>query len=61
MQIRTREFVPRATFALHDPLLQRALANAAGGFIGKRAKAVAEVPEFEALRDAARPDTGFTA
>ena len=54
MQIRTREFVPRATFALHDPLLQRALANAAGGFIGKRAKAVAEVPEFEALREAAR-------
>ncbi len=54
MQIRTREFIPRATFALHDPNLQRALANAAGGFIGKRAKAVAEVPEFEALREAAR-------
>lgn len=53
MQIRTREFVPRATFALHDPNLQRALAKAADGFIGKRAKAIAEVPEFEALRDAA--------
>ena len=54
MQIRTREFVPRATFALHDPNLQRALAKAADGFIGKRAKAIAEVPEFEALREAAR-------
>ncbi|WP_028874054.1 LutB/LldF family L-lactate oxidation iron-sulfur protein [Tepidiphilus margaritifer] len=53
MQIRTREFVPRATFALHDPNLQRALAKAADGFIGKRAKAIAEVPEFEALREAA--------
>ena len=54
MQIRTREFIPRATFALHDPNLQRALAKAADGFIGKRAKAIAEVPEFEALREAAR-------
>lgn len=39
--------------ALADAGLQQALARAKGGFIGKRAKAVGTLPEFEALRDQA--------
>ena len=34
--------------------LQKALLHVRGNFIGKRAKAVARLPEFEALRDSAR-------
>jgi L-lactate dehydrogenase complex protein LldF len=48
-----RTFRRQATFALHEPNLQAALSRAAEGFVGKRAKAVALVPEFERLRDAA--------
>jgi L-lactate dehydrogenase complex protein LldF len=40
--------------AVADPQLQRAMAHVKSGFIGKRAKAAARLPEFEALRDAAR-------
>jgi|YNPMSStandDraft_1061717.scaffolds.fasta_scaffold00880_7 L-lactate dehydrogenase complex protein LldF len=47
-----QRFREQATFALHEPNLQAALSRAADGFIGKRAKAVALVPEFEALREA---------
>jgi L-lactate dehydrogenase complex protein LldF len=47
-------FKQNATRALHDPALQKALKNVERGFIEKRAKAAAKLPEFEALRDAAR-------
>lgn len=40
--------------ALADGQLQKALGNVREGFINKRAKAVAALPEFEALREAAR-------
>ncbi len=45
-----KRFRAQATLALHHPTLQAALARAADGFIGKRAKAIAAVPEFEAWR-----------
>jgi L-lactate dehydrogenase complex protein LldF len=48
------QFKDNARQALADPALQRALRNVEGGFIDKRAKAAAKLPEFEALRDAAR-------
>ena len=47
-------FKENAHRALHDAQLQRALGNVRAGFIDKRAKAAAKLPEFEALRDAAR-------
>jgi len=48
------DFAARARHALEDPHLQAALGNLRAGFIGKRAKAVAALPEFEALREAAK-------
>ena len=48
------EFKQNASRALGDPALQKALKNVERGFIGKRAKAVGKLPEFEALRDSAR-------
>ncbi len=55
MQIRSIEFKQRAAEALQDPILQRALNRARGGFVDKRAAAIADLPEFDALReDAAR-------
>jgi L-lactate dehydrogenase complex protein LldF len=47
-------FAANAHRALGDAQMQKALLIARPGFIGKRAKAVAWLPEFEALRDAAR-------
>jgi len=47
-------FPARARNALDDANLQAALRNLRAGFIGKRATAVAALPEFEALRDAAK-------
>ncbi|RFB79690.1 LutB/LldF family L-lactate oxidation iron-sulfur protein [Methylovirgula sp. 4M-Z18] len=47
-------FKENAHRALHDAQLQRALGNVRAGFIDKRAKAAAKLPEFEALRDSAR-------
>ncbi len=47
-------FAEKAHRALDDAHLQKALHISRDGFIGKRAKAVARLPEFEALRDAAR-------
>jgi L-lactate dehydrogenase complex protein LldF len=47
-------FKENAHLALHDAALQKALAHVRGNFIGKRAKAVDRLPEFEALRDSAR-------
>jgi L-lactate dehydrogenase complex protein LldF len=47
-------FKENAHAALHDAPLQAALQHVRGNFIEKRAKAVARLPEFEALRDSAR-------
>ena len=49
-----RRFKGQARAALSDPILRRALDKARSGFVDRRAKAVALVPEFDALRDAAR-------
>ncbi len=49
-----RAFKANARAAVQDPQLKRALAHVKVGFIGKRSKAVARLPEFDALRDAAR-------
>jgi len=54
MQFTSVDFERRARHALTDPQLQAALRKGMHGFVGKRAEAVAEVPEFDALRDAAR-------
>ena len=54
MQITAPAFKENARTALGNARLQKALGNVERGFIGKRAKAAAELPEFEALRDAAR-------
>ena len=47
-------FKANAHAALGDAQLQKALGNVRAGFIDKRAKAAAKLPEFEALRDSAR-------
>jgi L-lactate dehydrogenase complex protein LldF len=49
-----RAFKDNARAAVEDPQLKRALRHVKAGFIVKRAKAKARLPEFEALRDAAR-------
>ncbi|TCO81677.1 L-lactate dehydrogenase complex protein LldF [Plasticicumulans lactativorans] len=54
MHITSPSFKANARAALADAPLQRALGNLRAGFPGKRAAAVARLPEFEALRDAAR-------
>ncbi len=54
MESSTRAFKENARRALADPQLKRALAHVKVGFIAKRAKAAAKLPEFEALRDQAR-------
>ncbi len=54
MEFRSPEFKGRAVHALHDANLQKALGKARGGFVDKRAKQAADLPEFEALRDTAR-------
>ena len=48
------QFKANAHAALGDAQLQKALGNVRSGFIDKRAKAAAKLPEFEALRDSAR-------
>ena len=53
MAFRTESFRAQAVTALANRDLQQALDKARDGFVGKRAKAVAAVPEFDALRDAA--------
>jgi L-lactate dehydrogenase complex protein LldF len=50
----SRHFKANAHQALGDTQLQKALGNVKKGFIDKRARAAAALPEFEALRDAAR-------
>jgi L-lactate dehydrogenase complex protein LldF len=54
VQITSPSFKDNARRALADVQLQRALGNVQNGFIEKRAKAAAKLPEFEALRDSAR-------
>ncbi|MCH8154906.1 MAG: lactate utilization protein, partial [Proteobacteria bacterium] len=54
MESTAHAFKANARAAVQDPQLKRALAHVKTGFIGKRAKAVARLPEFEALCDAAR-------
>src|SRR5712672_3391093 len=47
-------FKQNAHAALGDPGLQKALARSGPSFIARRAAAVANLPEFERLRDIAR-------
>jgi L-lactate dehydrogenase complex protein LldF len=54
MKITSPDFQRKASKALHDPMLQKALSNIEKGFIAKRIKAAAALPEFEELRDRAR-------
>ena len=54
MDSQVRAFKDNARNALDDPELKRALGFIRGGFVHKRAEAAARLPEFEALRDAAR-------
>ena len=48
------QFKQNAARALNDGQLQKALGNVKQGFIDKRQAAADKLPEFEALRDAAR-------
>jgi L-lactate dehydrogenase complex protein LldF len=54
MEITSPAFKQNARRALADKHLQEALGNIRAGFVDKRAKAVDELPEFDALREAAR-------
>ncbi len=54
MQPTSLAFKTNAKKALDDEALQQALAMAEGGFQKKRAEAADRLPEFEALRDAAK-------
>lgn len=47
-------FQERASRALADRNLQNSIAGLKGGFVAARARAVAAVPEFEAMREAGR-------
>lgn len=50
MNLSPLEFRAQADAALKDVTLQQALGRARSGFVNKRAKAVAELPEFDVLR-----------
>ncbi len=54
MQATSQHFKKNARNALGDGALQRALKNLKAGFPGKRAAAIARLPEFEQLRDTGR-------
>ncbi len=54
MEITSPSFKENARHALADPHLQQALGHVRAGFIDKRAKAVAALPEFDAIGDNAR-------
>lgn len=54
MQSSAHEFKRRSEAALLDPELKRAMGKAKGGFQEKRRNAVDSLPEFEALKQAAR-------
>ncbi|MDG4553832.1 MAG: LutB/LldF family L-lactate oxidation iron-sulfur protein [Candidatus Competibacter sp.] len=54
MQVTSQTFKSNAGAALRDAALQRALKNLKAGFPGKRAAAIAKLPEFDQLRAAGR-------
>ncbi len=54
MKVTSQTFPSRATVALKNTDLQRAMAKAKGGFVDKRRLAIEALPEFEQLRSAAR-------
>ena len=54
MQTTSQNFTANSIKALADPNLQQALGKMKVGFVEKRAKARAALPEFDALRDQAR-------
>jgi L-lactate dehydrogenase complex protein LldF len=54
MESTAHAFKANARHALADAQLQKALGNIKRGFVDKRAKAAADLPEFERLRDEAR-------
>ncbi|MDX1654032.1 MAG: LutB/LldF family L-lactate oxidation iron-sulfur protein [Candidatus Competibacteraceae bacterium] len=54
MLVTSPAFKENARKALSDAPLQRALGNLRAGFPGKRAAAIARMPEFDALRDQGR-------
>ena len=54
MHITSPAFKENAARALANPGLQKALGTAKGAFLQRRAAAVANLPEFEQLRDIGR-------
>ena len=54
MKVTSPAFKEQAARAMRDPVLQKALGNVERGFVAKRKKGAESLPEFEALRDAAR-------
>ncbi|WP_072390849.1 LutB/LldF family L-lactate oxidation iron-sulfur protein [Hyphomicrobium sp. CS1GBMeth3] len=52
MQINTQDFSARASEALADVSLQQSVSNLKRGFVAARARAVAALPEYEAMREA---------
>jgi L-lactate dehydrogenase complex protein LldF len=54
MEILSQRFKQNSKEALADIQLQRALKNVPRGFIDKREKAKARLPEFDRLRDEAK-------
>jgi L-lactate dehydrogenase complex protein LldF len=51
MQVTSQQFKTKAKAAIADPQLQSALQKMQVGAVGRRAEAVQDLPEFEALRD----------
>src|SRR5260221_7561465 len=54
MKASSHAFKENAHAALGDPQLKRALGNMKPGFQNRRAATIAKLPEFEALREAAK-------
>ena len=52
MQTTNEDFSARASKALGDASLQQSVSNLKSGFVAARARAVAALPEYEAMRDA---------
>ena len=56
MKVTSPRFKAKVITALADPHLKDALGQSRKGFVNGRGALVAELPEFEALRDQARFD-----
>lgn len=54
MKVTSPAFPQNAARAMADPVLRKALGNVEVGFMARRRMGVASLPEFEAVRDAAR-------